>query len=75
LIELLQKAGPERRFELGISLCDEALDIARQGIARAYPEACEEEQGLLFVEFTYGKDLAERVRKYLAGKKISDHHS
>ena len=63
MIELLQKAGPERRFELGIALCDEALDIARQGIARAYPQASEEEQGLLFVEFTYGKEGQEVPRQ------------
>lgn len=70
LIELLRQATPERRLELGLSLSHEALEMARQGIARANPRASEEERKLLFVEVTYGKDLADRVRAYLAGKQI-----
>lgn len=67
-IELLRKATTERRLELGLSLSQEALGIARQAIARANPFAGEEDQKLLFVEVTYGKDLADRVRAYLAGR-------
>jgi hypothetical protein len=64
-IELLRKATPERRLELGLSLSQTALRIARQAIAKANPLASEEEQKLLFVEVTYGKDLADRVKAYL----------
>src|SRR5579884_2611729 len=67
-IELLRQATPERRLALGLSLSEEAMQIARQAIARAHPLASEQEQGLLFVEVTYGKDLADRVRHYLAGR-------
>ncbi len=67
-IELLRKATTERRLELGLSLSQEALAIARQAIARANPLASEEDQKLLFVEVTYGKELADRVRVYLAGR-------
>lgn len=69
LIELLSKATPERRLELGLSLSQQMLEIARQGIARANPQLDETEQKLLFVEVTYGKDLGNRVRAYLAEKK------
>jgi hypothetical protein len=65
-IELLRKATAERRLELGLSLSEEAMEIARQAIAQANPLASEEDQKLLFVEITYGKDLADRVRAYLA---------
>ena len=68
-IELLSKASTERRLELGLSLSQTALRIARQAIAQAHPQASEEEQKLLFVEVTYGKDLADRVRAYLAERK------
>ncbi len=68
-IELLRKAGPQRRLELGIAFSQEAMAIARQGIARAHPHLSEEEQKLLFVEVTYGKDLADRVRAYLTRRQ------
>lgn len=66
LYDLLSKATPSRRLELGLALCDEALDVAQQAIARAHPELSALEQQLFFVQVTYGKELAERVRAYLA---------
>ncbi|MEO6891543.1 MAG: hypothetical protein ABI456_18415 [Ktedonobacteraceae bacterium] len=68
-VELLSKATTERRLELGLSLSQEAMGIARQAIARTHPLASEEEQALLFVEVTYGKNLADRVKAYLAGRQ------
>jgi hypothetical protein len=67
-IQLLRQATPQRRLASGLSLSEEAMQIARQAITRAHPLASEQEQGLLFVEVTYGKDLADRVRHYLAGR-------
>ena len=69
-IELLRKATIERRLELGLSLSQEAIEIARTGILRANPFASEEERKLIFVELTYGKKLADQVRAYLAEKRI-----
>ncbi len=68
-IELLSKATPERRLELGLCLSQEAMAIARHAIAEANPLVSEEKQKLLFVEITYGKDLADRVKAYLAGRQ------
>jgi hypothetical protein len=68
-IELLRKATTERRLELGLSLSQEAIAIARKGILQANPFASEEEQKLLFVELVYGKSLANRVRAYLTEKQ------
>ena len=65
-IELLRKATVTRRLELGFSLSQDALQLAREAIRRAHPEASEEEIGLTFVEINYGKELADRVRSYLA---------
>lgn len=69
-IELLSKATLQRRLELGLSLSQEAMAIARRAIAQANPQASEEQQKLLFVEITYGKDLADRVRAYLAKRQV-----
>ncbi len=68
-IELLSKATTERRLALGLSLSQEAMEIARQAIVQANPLVSEEDQKLLFVEVTYGKVLADRVRVYLAGRQ------
>ena len=68
-IELLRKIGPARRLELALSLSQSALELAREGIRKANPNASEEEIGLIFVEVTYGKELADRVRNYLARKR------
>lgn len=64
-IELLRQATPQRRLALGLSLSEEALEIAHQAITRAHPLASRQERQLLFVEVTYGKELAERIRHYL----------
>lgn len=68
-IELLRKAGPARRLELGLSFSQDALQLARAGIKRVHPSASEEEISLIFIEVTYGKDLANRVRAYLAARQ------
>ena len=69
LIALLSKATTERRLELGLSLSQEAILIARQAIVQANPLISEEEQKLLFVEVTYGKNMADRVRAYLVERQ------
>ena len=69
-IELLRKATITRRLELGFSLSQDALQLAREGIRRVHPEASEEEVGLIFVEMNYGKELADRVRSYLARRHL-----
>jgi hypothetical protein len=68
-IELLRKAGKTRRLQLGLELSGEALEMAQRAIKRAHPELGELEAKLLFVEITYGKDLADKVRAHLAKKQ------
>jgi hypothetical protein len=70
-IELLRKAGPARRLELGLSFSQDTSQLTRAGIKRAYPYASKEEISLIFIEVTYGKDLANRVRAYLAAKSLA----
>ena len=65
-IELLRKAGKTRRLQLGLELSGEALEMAQRAIRRSHPDVSELEAKLLFVEVTYGKDLADRVRSQLA---------
>ena len=69
-IELLRKASVARRLELAFSLSQAALELAREGIRMANPGVSKENLDLIFVELNYGKELADRVRSYLAGRRV-----
>ena len=68
-IEVLRKAGIARRMSITRSLSRSAIQLSRQGIRKANPNASEEEISLIFIEVTYGKDLADRVRAYLGKRR------
>ena len=69
-IELLRKAGKTRRLQLGLELSGDALKMAQRAIRRSHPDLSELDAKLLFVEVTYGKDLADRVRALLAKRQL-----
>lgn len=68
-IELLRKATIAQRFHLVRSLSATTRLMAWEGIKKANPNASDEEIDLLFVEYHYGKELAIKVRDYLAQRK------
>ncbi len=65
-IELLRRASVTRRFELVRSLSATTRWLAFEAIKKANPGISDIEADLLFVEYHYGKDLADKVRVYLA---------
>jgi hypothetical protein len=69
LVEWLQKKTPAQRLELGLSLTQANLEHIREDIRQANPNASKEELDLIFVEVNYGKELADRVRTYLARRR------
>ncbi len=66
-LELLRRASAGKRLALARSLSTTAIQLSRRAIARAHPDADPRELKLLFVEYHYGKDLAEAVRARLSG--------
>jgi hypothetical protein len=68
-LELLRKAGPERRSALAMRLSSSVIRASRRAIAERHPELDEEGVRLLWAEIHYGKDLADRVRAYLAARR------
>ena len=62
-IELLRKAGPEHRMAMACSLTDYVVQLAKQAIARAHPQASQREHDLLFIEVHYGRHVANLVRR------------
>ena len=65
-MELLRRSGPQRRSAMMLSLTDVALTSARRAIARAHPEASDDERKIHFVRLHYGDDLANEYAAYLA---------
>jgi hypothetical protein len=65
LIESLRAAGPQGRGRILSDLINDALWRSHRAIARANPGVNEQERGLLFIEFHYGRELADRVRRFL----------
>ena len=68
-LDLLRKASVARRFSLVRSLSNTTIQLARRAIRRTHPEADEQEVLLIFVETHYGKELADRLRIDLAGRR------
>ncbi len=69
LIEWLRKKTPSQRLQLGLSLTQANIERIREDIRQANPNASKEELDLIFVEINYGKELADRVRNYLARRR------
>jgi hypothetical protein len=66
-IELLRRAGPERRAALAGRLSDEVIRLSRNALCERNPADLDAvELKLRWVELHYGADLAARVRAYLA---------
>jgi hypothetical protein len=68
-IELIRKASTAKLFGLVRSLSQSVILASRENIRQLHPDASEEEFGLIFIELYYGKELAQRVRRYLEKRK------
>jgi hypothetical protein len=68
-VELFRRATPERRAQIALSLSQQLMALSRRAIREAHPKATEEEVALMFVAFTYGAGLADRVREYLKSRE------
>jgi hypothetical protein len=67
-IELLRRMSGAQRIAKMRAHTAMAIRLSRQAIARANPQLNEQEVILLWVEYTYGKDLAEGYRHYLESR-------
>ena len=68
-IELIRKMSPEKKFNLVRSMTQTMIQASRANIQALHPDADENELRLLFIELYYGKELADRVRAYLAKRQ------
>ena len=63
-IEIMRKMSVQRRAALASLLRNRTYALARRAIALARPELSPLEQKLLFIEVSYGKELAANVRRF-----------
>ncbi len=71
-LELLRRAGPDKRFALACSLTQTVLCLCRRALAEANPGLSKDELDLLFVELNYGRELAERVRVLMRDREAKN---
>jgi hypothetical protein len=69
-IELLRKAGTAKRFNITLSLSQTVIDLARRALKRANPHLNEFELKILFLSNCYGRELAEKVKKFMVENNI-----
>ena len=67
-IELIRKADFSKRMSLLRSMTRTSILHSFRAIKRVNPELSDKECDLLFVEYHYGKELAEKLKKYLENK-------
>ena len=69
-IELLRRAGMERRLQIAAEMSVFAIDAALSALRSLHPQLSEQEISLLFVELNYGSVFAAGVRKALAARDM-----
>ena len=69
-ISLIRKASIAKRIGVVRSLSETTIRLSRRAIARANPELNDRNLDLKFVEYHYGKTLANNLREYLDKKSL-----
>lgn len=67
-VELLRRAGFERRLQLCLELSQTVSELSLRAIAERMPGADEQEVRLRQAELSYGRELIDRVRRHLASR-------
>ena len=65
LISLLKQKSAAEKLSQIRSLSRTTIQLSRRAISRAKKTIDKNQIDLFFIEYHYGKDLAERIKKYL----------
>lgn len=65
LISLIRKEGISKKLSQILSLSQTTIRLSKRAITRANKNLDIDQINLLFINYHYGKDLAEQVKKYL----------
>ena len=69
LIALLRKAKPPQKFAQIRSLSQTTLSLSRRAISRKNNTLSEDELNTLFIEYHYGRDMADRFQSYMKKRR------
>ena len=65
LISLLREVSLSKKLSQILSLSQTTIQLSKRAIARANKNLDIDQIKLLFIDYHYGKDLAEQVKKYI----------
>jgi len=65
LISLIRKESFSKKLSQILSLSQTIIQLSKRAITRANKDLDANQIKLLFINYHYGKDLAERVKKYI----------
>ncbi|MEO8210993.1 MAG: hypothetical protein ABI840_10560 [bacterium] len=69
LIKMIQTKTISERISKSLSLTSNTIYLSKRAISRANPGGKKSELDLLFVQYHYGKKLADQLEKYLQKTK------
>jgi hypothetical protein len=70
-ISLIRKSSISERILRLRSLSKTVIQLSRRAIKRANPELSEKDLQCMFVEYHYGNEIADSLKKYLTDKAIN----
>jgi len=73
LISLLRKLSTEEKLKQTLNFSSSIINLSKRAIARANPELSEDERNLLFVEYHYGAELANKLRSFQEQNVLNEH--
>ena len=65
LISLIRKVSLSKKLSQTLSLSHTTIQLSKRAIARANKNLDIDQIKLLFINYHYGEDLAEQVKKYI----------
>lgn len=72
LISLLRNKSLAKKLSIIFSMSQTAIQLSKRAIAKSNPSLNDAQINLLFINYHYGKELAERVETYLKKKRYED---
>lgn len=64
LISLIRTLSMEEKLNRTLNFSSSIIKLSKRAIARANPDLSENERDLLFVEYHYGVELANKLRSF-----------
>jgi hypothetical protein len=73
LISLIRKLSTEEKLNQTMQFSSSIINLSKRAIARANPDLSEDEKKLLFVEYHYGAELANKLRSFKELNNTNEH--